>query len=235
MILTCSACDTRYRVGEEDLAAPDGRMVRCANCGHSWRQALPATGARADEAASIIVRPSDGPVFGSPPRPVSASRLELSPRAPPALPPRTDRSRFAATALGRKAGITLVLVVLAVLAGMLARHYLAAVWPPAWRLYGWIGLPVEPAGAGLAIEKIAPVRSGDGLVIDGEIANRGGASQDVPRLRVALQDAAEQEVQFKIVDPPKARLRPGETVHFAAPFAHPADDATGVVVTFASR
>jgi hypothetical protein len=94
--------------------------------------------------------------------------------------------------------------------------------------------PTGEAGAGLVIRKITPARTADGLVVDGEIVNPGSVPRDVPRLRVALQDAAEKEVQFKTVDPPKARLQPGEVPHFEAPFAHPSDTATGVVVTFAS-
>ena len=61
----------------------------------------------------------------------------------------------------------------------------------------------------------------------------GKTAQDVPRLRVALRDSAEKEVQFKIIDPPKPRLPPGAVAHFKTPFDHPDDAATGVVVTFA--
>ena len=88
-------------------------------------------------------------------------------------------------------------------------------------------------GTGLVIRKIMPARTANGLVVDGEIANPGDVPRDVPRLRVALQDSAEKEIQFKTVDPPKARLQPGEVVHFETPFAHPPAAATGVVVTFA--
>jgi hypothetical protein len=54
----------------------------------------------------------------------------------------------------------------------------------------------------------------------------------VPRLRIALRDAAEAEVQVKTIDPPKDRLLPGEVAHFTSRFEHPSDAATGVVVTF---
>ena len=73
----------------------------------------------------------------------------------------------------------------------------------------------------------------DGLMIDGEIVNLGSTPRNVPRLRLALQDALEKEVQFEVVDPPKAQLQPGEIAHFSVRFSHPVDVATGVVVTFA--
>ena len=72
-------------------------------------------------------------------------------------------------------------------------------------------------------------------MIEGEITNTGKTARDVPRLRVALRDAAEKEVQFKVIDPPKPQLLPGAVVHFKTPFEHPDDAATGVVVTFATR
>ena len=72
-------------------------------------------------------------------------------------------------------------------------------------------------------------------MIEGEITNAGSAAQEVPRLRVALRDPAEKETQFTIIDPPKARLAPSETVHFKISFDHPDEKATGVVVTFVAR
>jgi hypothetical protein len=91
----------------------------------------------------------------------------------------------------------------------------------------------EPPWTGLKIEKLVPSRTPEGLVIDGDIVNNGGMTQDLPRLRVALRDASEKEVQFKIVDPPQPRLAPGAVAHFKTPFDHPDDAAKGVVVTFA--
>ncbi len=130
--------------------------------------------------------------------------------------------------------IVALLVLLAVLAGMIARRQLSAMWPPAQRLFAAIGLPVEPSETGLVIGKVAPARSGDVLVIAGEIVNLGTAPREVPRLRVALRDAAEKEIQFQVADPPKAQLQPGEVEHFSIPIAHPVEAATGVVVTFAN-
>jgi hypothetical protein len=49
---------------------------------------------------------------------------------------------------------------------------------------------------------------------------------------VALRDAAQHELIFKIVDPPRERLLPGETSHFVVAFLPAPDAAVGVVVTF---
>jgi hypothetical protein len=136
--------------------------------------------------------------------------------------------------LGWIAPIVLVaLFAVAALIGSVGRDRVVAIWPSTARFYAWIGSWIEPSGPGLVIGKVTPTRNDQGLVIDGEIANLGSTPRDVPRLRLALRDATEQEVQFEIVDPPRARLEPGEIVHFSASFARPADAATGVVVTFA--
>ena len=108
-------------------------------------------------------------------------------------------------------------------------------WPATARLYAVAGLSAAPFGSGLELAKIAPTRTTDGLVIEGDITNTGSTARDVPRLRVALRDPAEKEKQFKIIDPPVARLAPGETAHFKTSFDHPAEAATGVLVTFAPR
>jgi len=46
MILTCPSCGTQYNV-KDNAIPPHGRQVRCASCGHSWRQ---EPGAAEDEA-----------------------------------------------------------------------------------------------------------------------------------------------------------------------------------------
>jgi hypothetical protein len=132
--------------------------------------------------------------------------------------------------------VLLVLFALAILAGVVvARGAVVAIWPPAARFYALAGLPVDPLGAGLKIEKLAPARTPDGLMIEGEITNTGKTARDIPRLRVALRDAGEKELQFKVVDPPTPQLLPGAVAHFKTPFEHPDNAATGVVVTFATR
>jgi len=236
MNLTCPACGTRYRVEQQDLGGPSGRTVRCANCGHTWHQA-PPDGKPSEEkpqigpAAEASAPPRGEPRLGNPPEPLWGPSFEgpLRQRAMPA--PGTGRR---APTLSWVVPIVLVLLLgLAVLLGIVARGRVAAIWPSAARLYAWIGHPVEASAPGLVIGKVAPTRTADGLTIAGEIVNLGSTPREVPRLRLALQDSGGKEIQFEIVDPPKALLQPGEAAHFETPFPAPVDAATGVVVTFA--
>jgi predicted Zn finger-like uncharacterized protein len=228
MILSCPVCRTRYQVDEGALRGQSGRTVRCALCGHTWHQAaLPESAENGDEANSVgWIEPA----LEVPPRPATTLEVPPRPRTLP-LPPRR-RSRWGAL----RWLVIAALLILAVLAGVVvARGAVVALWPPAARLYALAGFAAEPPWTGLKIEKLVPSRTPDGLVIEGDIANSGKTTQDLPRLRVALRDGAEKEVQFKIVDPPQPRLAPGSITHFKTPFDHPDDAAKGVVVTFAKR
>lgn len=176
------------------------------------------------------------PELEVPPRPGSSPGLTLAvpPRGRPVLEPTPRRRRSRWAAVGWL--LLIVLFALAIIAGVVvARSAVVALWPAAERLYALAGLPVEPPGTGLKIAKLAPARTPDGLIIEGDITNTGKTAREVPRLRVALHDAAEKEVQFKIIDPPKAQLPPGAVAHFKTSFEHPDDAATGVVVTFATH
>ena len=226
MIVSCPVCRTRYRVDQEALRGQSGRTVRCANCGHIWHQAAaPELAADGDEAKT---NGRIEPALEVPPRP--ATTLEVPPRQRALPEPARRRSRWRAL----RWLLAAALLALAVVAGIvIARGAVVALWPPAARLYALAGFSAEPPGAGLKIEKLAPSRTPDGLLIEGDIANDGKTTQNLPRLRVALRDSAEKEVQFKIIDPPKPRLPPGAVAHFKTPFDHPDDTATGVVVTFA--
>jgi hypothetical protein len=102
-----------------------------------------------------------------------------------------------------------------------------ATGPAAARLHAL----TEPAPR-LELRKVVPTRTANSLVIEGDVTNSGNMASDVPQLRVVLRDSAEKEVQFKIIDPPKARLGPSETARFKTTFDHPDDAAIGVVVTF---
>jgi predicted Zn finger-like uncharacterized protein len=207
MIVTCPACRTRYLVDERALSGTVGRPVRCAHCGNTWQQRPEPTYAEPARAE---------PPLAVPPRP-----------APPA--PRRSHGGTGALWL-------VLLVVIAALgaAAVIGRRQVVARFPQTAPAYAFLGLPVARSESGLKIRKIEPTRSGDGLVIEGEIANIGKVPRAVPRLRVALRDARDREVQSKIIAPPQSRLKPGEIEHFKTVFERPNEAATGVLVTFAS-
>ena len=233
MILSCPACQTRYLVDEKALRGSAGRTVRCANCAHTWHQSAPSE-PYADEEAAELERRIE-PALEVPPRPgaspiTSFNIPERSLLVPePAGRKRTRRVAIRWLVLG-------VLFALAILAGVVvARGAVVPIWPPAGRLFTLAGLPVALSWSGLKIGKLMPTRSLDGVTIEGDITNTGYTTRDLPRLRVALHDV-DQEVPFKIIDPPQLRLAAGAVAHFKTPLEHPEDAATRVVVvTFAKH
>jgi predicted Zn finger-like uncharacterized protein len=216
VILACPACRTRYLVEEQDLNRPAGRTVRCASCGHTWHQPQPLV-IRDREPATRLE-----PELGVPPRPG---------RLPVPAPRRRPHRR---SAVSWVLGLVLVLLVVAVLAVIIARGEVMAMWPAAARLYALAGLPAMQSGPGLELGEVIPARTAGGLIIEGNITNTGSTAREVPRLRVALRDPNENETQFKIIDPPTARLGPGESEHFKTSFDN-ADETATVKVSFAPR
>ncbi|WP_265587479.1 zinc-ribbon domain-containing protein [Sphingomicrobium arenosum] len=84
MILTCPACATRYNI-KPGAIPPEGRTVRCANCGHKWH-------ADPDPAPEAAEAPEAAPPVAAPPPPEPAPPAEpvASEPAPPAMPEAED-------------------------------------------------------------------------------------------------------------------------------------------------
>jgi hypothetical protein len=101
-----------------------------------------------------------------------------------------------------------------------------------WGLPSGRGFNIDVAEFPLKVDKLEAARTPNGLMIGGDILNAGKTPHKVPRLRVALRDAAEREVQIEIVDPPLPLLAPGEIVHFETQIQHPDSAAIGIRVTF---
>jgi predicted Zn finger-like uncharacterized protein len=104
LIVTCPACETRYRVAAAALVRPGGRTVRCAACGFRWAHA-PAT--VEDE---VPASPRIGEIRLEP-------TIEPTPRPEPAAAP---HRRFWQT-LGLP--LFVVLVVIAVVAALYLYHW----------------------------------------------------------------------------------------------------------------
>lgn len=127
MIVTCSACKTRYLTDPAALGHA-GRMVRCAKCGHTWMQAPPA-----DLPHRVDVL--------SPPLESQEAPAKFNLPAPYIPPPRRHRGRRVAIAI-------VAAVVIIVGAGYFARHQIIATWPSAQRVYDLIGVSTSTLDLG---------------------------------------------------------------------------------------
>jgi len=218
MILSCTACGTRYLI-DPILLGPEGRAVRCAKCGHQWTQTPPE----------------------DLPRQVELPPLESDFRAIPgaARPPGTNLPALANQRRPRSgiiAWTVLLLIVGGLAAGLvLARHDIVAAWPPAAKLYELAGFAGEEVGSGLELRNVSSAnRSEEGvpiLAIEGEVANISAASRDVPTMRAIVKEG-DKDVQSWTFKAAQTRLLPGESASFVTSLRNPPTGATGLTITF---
>jgi predicted Zn finger-like uncharacterized protein len=109
--------------------------------------------------------------------------------------------------------------------------------PQTASFYSLIGLPVNLRG--LVFDNVATVtEQHEGvpiLVVEGNVFNPTRKTEDVPRLKFVLRNAAHQEIYSWTAVPTRATLPPGEAVDFHSRLASPPADARDLVVRFVNR
>lgn len=223
MIISCSACSTRYLV-DPALIGPDGREVRCAKCGHQWLQTPPE-----DTPEPPPLPPLQPEIHSVPEDQAAADESPVSSNLPAV--PGPSRRRF-----GSGLSWTLLLLLIAIfVAGVAARHEIVAAWPPAARLYERLGLATPSYDGLLTVRNgSSAYQQEDGkpvLVVQGEVVNTSSAMQVVPKLRASLRENG-REVQSWIFQATQSRLLPGESASFVTRFKEPSPSATDLTITF---
>jgi predicted Zn finger-like uncharacterized protein len=213
MILTCPSCSTRYLADPASLQ-PSGRMVRCANCGHSWFQKPPedmprsvAGGGSGEALGTLEVGGTSGARRGMP---VAISTLALW-----------------LLLIGAVAG-----------SGYLAYQYRVDIvrgWPQAATLYDLFG--VEVNSAGMEFRDIAyDFENQEGLsvlAVRGSVVNVTDQALPLPRVRVSLRDDAGEELYYWTVVLDETRLDAGAATQFVTRLSSPPLGAARIEVTFA--
>jgi len=242
MIVTCPSCAVRYVVDPRALGAK-GRIVRCARCAHTWRQEAPPE--TLQEAAPPSPQTAEPPAAAKP-APVSDAAASAAPRerATPVVAPQ-DRVQLPALSRPRRrwgaalawTGSLLLLLVGLAAAAIVERARIVELLPAAARVYALAGFPVSDVGMGLVFRNVSTSRDMDNglptLVIEGEVMNVSSVARPVPKLVAILRDRGEHELQEQSFTVDAARLLPGESVPFHTTISQPAEEASGVIVTFA--
>ena len=214
----------------------------------------PTAPGAADDAAgdSPAVAPSEVsvPVEDAPP----LAPVEHDDRAPASDTPAIDngrdniesaaaRRRAHASASLRRAGPrprlpATILALVALCAALLAwRKDVVRHMPQLASFYASIGLPVNLRGLAFADVKVASEMH-DGvpvLVVEGEIVSTVSLPVQVPRLRLALRNAAGAEVYSWTTVPPQSILEPGKRLPFRSRLASPPKEGHDVQVRFFTR
>ena len=182
--------------------------------------------------------------FGQPPIDVEAGSPAPSDTEPPEniesvaarrYPRRVRRERWKWPLSRLQSGILALLIADAIVIGW--RTDVVRVMPQTASFYAWIGLPVNLRGLEFANlsttgeqHESLPI-----LVIGGDIVNTTNKTESVPHLRLAVRNAAHQEIYSWTVVPPRAALPPGQTVAFHTRLASPPPDSHDVLVRFVNR
>jgi predicted Zn finger-like uncharacterized protein len=117
------------------------------------------------------------------------------------------------------------------------RDEFVRILPQTASFYAMMGLPVNVRG--VAFDDIATtMEQHEGvpiLVVHGNIVNDTHKLLDVPRLKFAVRNAANQEIYSWTVVSPRATLPPGETVSFRSRLASPPTEGRDVLVRFVTH
>jgi predicted Zn finger-like uncharacterized protein len=132
-------------------------------------------------------------------------------------------------------GILALLIIDGILIGW--RDTVVRVMPQTASFYSSMGLPVNLRG--LAFDGIATnTEQNEGvpiLVVAGNIVNDSGKIVEVPRLKFAVRNNANQEIYSWTAVPPRTTLPPGEAVAFRSRLASPPPEGHDVLVRFVTR
>ena len=104
-----------------------------------------------------------------------------------------------------------------------ARTKILAAVPAAAPVYAALGLEsfARPMGLETVVSRMTEEDGRPILVVEGEIRNLARGMQAAPRIKLAVLDAAGQEIDRWTAAPTKSRLRAGETATFRARLAAP--------------
>jgi predicted Zn finger-like uncharacterized protein len=200
MILTCSACQTQYVLPENAIGSK-GRIVKCANCGYSWRQsAITVTeiDLTPETLASAIAQEETNPSIAHETDTHSdtstadlAQKLRWQQAIPTAaehVQPSVKKRIIAHTLIWLLLFLGLTLITLAYL-----RPQLVRAWPASALLYETLGFPAPAAGAGIKFgdENTAsfdPQAVPSRLLVTGFFGNTESHAVRLPILQARLFD-----------------------------------------------
>lgn len=253
MLLFCPSCSGAFRVSPAAIGE-QGRTVRCAACKHKWHA---TTAELIDEELLALADADPGHHHGHP-DPMDAAFQGLKDMDGPSLVPEdgdgehADIERAAALRAARRklpvkpakakrkfpwpwAALGLLFALLAAAVNM--RESVVRYWPGAARAFSFIGMRINLRGIEFReLETVTEMQDGiPFLVVRGWIANVAPHGVDVPRIRLVVVGAADEELYAWTAVPPRPRLSEGESAVFVSRLASPPPNGKRVLVRFLNK
>jgi predicted Zn finger-like uncharacterized protein len=236
MILTCPECASRYFVDDARIG-PDGRKVRCASCGHSWRQAG-ASSTAFDTPLTLApnFEPSPPPAaaeVSEPPVKLRGARADVSSRLrKEAHEKRRTREAAAVGAVWALLGAGFVVLALV---AVIFRTDVVRLMPTTAGAYAFVRMPVNPIGINIEAPQITPgLKDGHAaMIVTGLERNIDAHPRNAAPLRVSLLDKANQKIASQVVTLDGGPIQPGETRPFTLTFIDPPLQTNGAQAEFA--
>lgn len=235
MQITCPSCSAKYNVDPAKLG-PQGRTVRCTNCGHSWLQKPEA---EIDVASAVESAPIAAPAAKREAATDVASETRPEIVAPKPKPKPTPLNPIVAPPPepNRLIPWAVVLVLIAAIpaAAWYFRNEAVAFYPPLEKVYAAVGVPVERTSAGLQFREVTSYETrfqGERtLVVEGVIVNSARQPRLLPPVRATIlgPQGALQEWPVAVG---AARIRPGENLPFRSELKEPLPGGEKVTLSF---
>jgi len=187
MILTCSSCSTRYLIDPASIG-DDGRTVKCAKCGHKWREYPPVD--KPKQVIEEVAENEEIQVEEEPPAEAMSIREMVAAAPKPRSQPRKEPKK-------KKSWLGWLVFIL-LLGGTVAgayygRDFVVQVLPASAKLYQKLKIDVKTANQiGLEIREIKTrsVRE-NGVVrmtVTLKIENVTGVERPIPRVGIQLKN-----------------------------------------------
>ena len=226
MILTCPSCSSRYHVDSASFS-PQGRKVRCANCGHRWKARPPA-----DLPQSVdleLAPPSERP------RAKVKAAAAAAATPPPARRRLPESKAAGAPALSMSWLLGGALVVLLLVSMIIGRNGIVDKVPASASIYQTLGFSIEQE-RGLEFTDVTSDWQVEGgasaMVVEGQIVNLSDATQVIPPIRIAILDGEGRELQHEFVEIDKEVLSGGGRISFSGRLVNPIDEGENFRLTF---
>lgn len=220
--------------------------MKCAKCGHTWREVpqakvqTPTESAKAHPKPNPVIPPL--PEFEFPPLPSTHEkpRSKSSRQGTQAAVEAPLPAPFTLKRIGKLLSVAIMLATLFFLllsASFITLHaQIIKIWPQMQYLYIHLGLASDPVRDGIFLKNITSDRRYiDGamqLMVQGEILSNAPKRQIIPPMAAEAVGADGRVIESWRIEPPAATIDPGQTVGFSSSILSPEQTVIAVNLSF---